>query len=597
MDVGYKRNSGLLDDKYREFFVPTVLTAMATSMSIIVDGILVGNLLGANALAAVNLVMPIIMIYNTVAVFFGMGAAMRISVAKGRREDAYANDVFTVSVVAMLILSLGLMILQLFFLDKISLFLTSEEALLPLVKEYLQVLIYGTPLLVLIPGMVYCLRTDGKARLASILLITANVVNLTLDWVYVGLLGMGISGASLATVSGYLLGSAVLLVYVFAKDRTLNINLKLLAKPGMLSKYAGQVLATGTPSAVSSILMTFKILCINAIVLNVAGSSGMVAFAVCLSCLSLISMFISGAAQTMTPIVGTLYGEKDFVGIQFVVKRAFQILISASIVTFILLQLFPETVLALFGVTKAADQAVGIPAVRLFAVSLIGTSITYLMLYYYMTTGRRKIATAISVVQGFAVVVPVAFLLSKRMGITGVWISFILAEVVTILMIMIYYLYLKKKSAGLYRDVLLLDTDSVSNFRMLDLTIISSVEEAVGVSQKTSEFLSNSGVEAKLCNKVGMAIEEMAVNTALYGYKRGKRNYIDIRIKILAEEIVIILRDDGDFFDPTKYSDSEKEETDYLIGGIELVKTIAQKVEYSRVLGLNNTTITIHSGN
>lgn len=143
MEFGYNRNSSLLDNKYREFFIPTVLTAMATSMSIIVDGIIVGNLLGAHALAAVNLVMPVMIIYNTIAVFFGMGAATAISVAKGRREDAYANDVFTVSMVAMLVLGFVLMVLQVFFLDKISLLLTREAALLPLVKDYLRVLIYG----------------------------------------------------------------------------------------------------------------------------------------------------------------------------------------------------------------------------------------------------------------------------------------------------------------------------------------------------------------------------------------------------------------------------------------------------------------------
>ena len=597
MGFGYHRNSGLLDIKFREFFIPTVLTAMANSMSIIVDGIIVGNFLGANALAAVNLVIPIQMLYTTVAVFLGMGAATVIAVAKGRREEAYANDIFTVSLVAMLVVSVVLMIVQFLFLDKISLLLTSEAVLLPLVKEFYQVLIYGTPVLVLIPGMVYCLRTDGKAKLASVVLLTANGINLLLDLVYIGLFGMGIGGAALATVSGYVIGFAVLLSYVFAKDRTLNINLKLLSKPVRALQYLERIFITGTPSASSNILMTLKMLCINTIVLNVAGSSGLVAFSVCISCLFLISMFISGAALTMAPIIGTLYGEKDFVGIRFVVKRAFQILVLASIVIIALLQFFPEAVLTLFGLTHAADLAVGVLAVRIFSVSLIGSSLTYLMLYYYMTTGRRKIANAISVVQGFAVVVPGALVLSRLMGITGVWISFVLAEAVTIMMIVVYYLYMKKKSAGRYKDILLLDNERVCDFKMLDLTIMSSIEHAVGVSEKTIEFLDKGGIEIKLCNKVGMVIEEMAVNTARYGYNQGKKkNYIDIRIKILEEEIIIVLRDDGEYFDPTKYSDSEKEEKSYLVGGIELVNAIAKKVEYSRVLGLNNTTITIHSG-
>lgn len=596
MELGYNRHSGLLDKKYREFFFPTVLTSMATSLSMVVDGIIVGNLLGASALAAVNLVTPVMMVYTTVAVSLGMGAAAAIAVAKGRRQEAYANDIFTVSLVAMLLLSAVLMVLQILFLDDISHLLTSEPVLLPLVKAYLQVLIFGTPMLVLIPGMVYCLRTDGKVKLASIILITANVVNLILDLVYIGLFDMGIGGSSLATVSGYTIGAGVLLTYVFAKDRTLSLNFKLLAKPLMVLKYTGQVLATGTPGALSTILMTLKILSINTIVLSVAGRSGMVAFSVCISCLALISMFIAGAAQAMMPILGALYGEKDDLGIRFVVRRAFQVLMIASMVVTFILELSPGTVLAVFGVRDAADLAVGIPAVRIFALSLIGTSTSYLMLYYYMTIGRRKIANAISVVQGFAVVVPAAFVLSRLMGAAGVWVAFIFAELVTIGMIALNYLYMKKKSGGKVQNILLLDTRSAGDHKILDLTIRNSIDDVVGVSEKVIAFLSQSGVETKLCNKVGMAIEEMTVNTVKYGYQQGKKNYIDIRVKILEDEIIIVLRDDGSFFDPTRYVSREKEEETYLIGGIELVKAIAEKVEYSRVMTLNNTTITICSG-
>ncbi len=596
MDLGYSRHSGLLDQKYRELLVPTVMTAMATSMSIVIDGIIVGNLLGANALAAVNLVTPVLMLYTTLAVLFGMGAATAIAVAKGRRQDSYANDIFTISVAAMLVTGLILMFLQMLFLDEISRLLTSEAVLLPLVREFLQVFIYGTPVLVLIPGMVYCLRIDGKVKLASYILITANLANLGLDLVYIGLLGMGISGASLATISGYAIGAGLLLVYVFANDRTLIINSQLLSQPLLALKQAWQVMVTGSPGAFSSLLLTLKLLLINTIVLSVAGSSGMVAFSVCISCLSLISMFISGSAQAMTPIAGAMYGEKDYPGIRFVFKRALQVLLVASLAIILFLEISPETVLALFGVRDTADMAVGIPAIRLFAISLPGTSISYIMLYYYMTTEKKTIANAISVVQGFAVVVPAAYILSRLMGAAGVWLAFILAELVTLAMILVYYLYLQKKSGGRYHDLLLLDTESISNCRMLDMTISNSIDEAVGVSEKIIAFLGQSGVEARLCNKVGVAIEEMAVNIAKYGYQAGNKNYIDIRLKILPEEIVIVLRDDGGFFNPTQYLSREKEEEPYKMGGIELVRAIAQKVEYSRVLGFNNTMITIQAG-
>ena len=110
----------------------------------------------------------------------------------------------------------------------------------------------------MIPGLMYSLRTDGKAKLAATVLITANVVNLTLDWVYISLLGMRIGGSSLATVSGYLIGSMVLMGYVSAKDRTLKFNFKLLAMPTRVLNYVGQILVIGSPSAVSGILMTLN---------------------------------------------------------------------------------------------------------------------------------------------------------------------------------------------------------------------------------------------------------------------------------------------------------------------------------------------------
>jgi Na+-driven multidrug efflux pump/anti-sigma regulatory factor (Ser/Thr protein kinase) len=594
MDFGYTRGSGLLDKKYREFFIPTVLTAMALSMSMSVDGIIVGNLLGSSALAAVNLVLPVVLFYNIFAVLLGMGPATVIAIAKGRREHAYADDVFTVSWALLLTVGLAIMALQIAFLEEISRLITTDAVLLPLVRELLQILVYGSPLMILCLGSVFCLRTDGKANLASAVLVTANMINLAMDLVYIGVFGMGVGGAALATVTGYTVGLVTLLFYVFAKDRTLHMKPALLSRPSAALKCAQRIFVSGAPGALTAVLVPARLLCVNTIVLAVAGSSGMVALAVCSGCLSLLIMFTYGAAQTMTPIVGALYGEKDFTGIRFVVKRSFQLLVSAAVIITLLLELLPENILVLFGVKDAADLEVGIPAIRIFALSLIARSLNFLMLYFYMSTEKRKIANAISVVEGFAVVVPAGFVLGHLFGIKGVWFAFVLAEVVTLAMIAVYYLYEKGRSAGRYQDILLLDSSGATDSKTLDLTIRSNIEDAVGLSEKTIRFLGEGGVEAGLCNKMGMVIEEMAVNIATYAHKRGgDRYYIDIRIKLMKEEFIVILRDDGEWFDPTKYLENERKETAYMIGGIELVGALASKVEYSRVLGLNNTAITI----
>jgi putative MATE family efflux protein len=590
MEDQFRRNGKLLDKKYREFFIPTVFMAMANTMSIVVDGIIVGNMQNANALAAVNLTTPIMMIYMTVAVLFGMGASTNISIAKGRRENEHANENFTAAVLIIIVLGLLFTVLQFYFLDGICSLLTQDEVLLPLVKEYVGVLIFGTPALMLIPGLGYCLRADGKAKLASNVLIIANIINLLLDMVYMGIFKMGISGSSLATLSGYYIGLFMLLAYAFSKDRTLKFKMELVISLKTLSKRIGNIISVGMPSAISSVLMTLKILCINTIVIAVAGISGMIAFSVCISCLSIISMFISGASQTMMPIVGMLYGEEDYRGIVFVFKRAFKVLMWANAFILIILELAPQIVLGMFGVTEAQDILMGVQAIRIFAISLVGTSISYLMIYYYMVIQKKKIASLISTVQGFVVVIPMAYLLSKLIGISGVWIAFSVAEIATMALILINF-FMEKKRTNV-KNVLLLNVNS-SEFNVLDFTIRGCIQDAVDISQNIINFLEENNVEHKLCYKVGLAVEEIAVNTIKYGYKKESQSHIDIRIKVSNDEILLVLRDDGEYFNPTQYMDENKDKKAYVLGGIEIVEAFIGDINYAYVLGMNNTTISI----
>lgn len=571
------RNSTLLDSKYWEFFVPTILMAMTLTMSIVVDSIIVGNMLGADALAAVNLVMPLIMAYNTVAVCLGLGAATLISIAKGRRDPDYANSVFTTVLFFLAVIGLLLLACQVTFIDQINQILTREPSLRPLVKSYVHVLMYGTPLIVIVPGLAYCLRVDGQVKLASTVLIVANLVNLALDLVYMGPLHMGIAGSSLATVSGYFIGALCLLPYVFSKTRTLHLVPGALTRMSELLSQLGTIVKTGFPAAMGSILITFKILSINHIVLAVADKSGMVAFSVCISCLSFVSMFISGAAQAMTPIVGVLYGEKDYTGVRFVVRRAFMTLMIASIAATVLLEIFPAQILELFGVRQATDMALGIPAIRIFSLSLIGTSTTFLSMYYYMTIGRTKLSTAIAVVQG-AAVVPIALVLSSVMDIFGVWIAFSLAEIVTIIMIVACYLSLTRKNPCKYTSPLLLDKEQLPKGPRLETT--SYGDNIEGTLHLLGEFMGSLENEYKLPATVQKTIGNTTAISLKHIFDQEYIGCVDIKMDVLEDNIIVTMRDKGK--GPT------------LIDDAEFTKSFGETcdIQHSQAIGFNNYTLT-----
>lgn len=571
------RSSALLDSKYWEFFVPTILMAMTLTMSIVVDSIIVGNMLGADALAAVNLVMPLVMTYNTVAVCLGLGGATLISIAKGRRDPDYANTVFTTVLFFLTLVSVFLLACQVTFIDEINQLLTREPSLRPLVKSYVHVLMYGTPLIVILPGLAYCLRVDAQVKLASTVLIVSNLVNLALDVLYMGPLKMGIAGSSLATVSGYLIGALCLLPYVVGTTRTLRfVPAALTRAPELLCQF-GTIVKTGFPAAMGSILITFKILCINHIVLAVADKPGMVAFSVCLSCLSFVSMFISGAAQAMTPIVGVLYGEKDYLGVRFVVRRAFITLMIASIAATLLLEMAPAQILELFGVRQPADIAEGIPAIRLFSLSLVGTSTTFLLMFYYMTIGRTKLSTAIAMVQGTAVV-PIALALSRVMDISGVWIAFSLAEIVTILMIAVWYVYITKKNPHKYQSPLLLDQEKLPTGNRLETT--GKVEVIEDTLHRIEDFITSLDINPEITRTVMRMIRNTTTTLFAHVSSRDRAGYVDIKLDVLEDKIILTVRDQGK-------ARSMADDAEF----VEMTDETCN-MQHSQAIGFNNYTLT-----
>lgn len=565
------RNSKIIDKKYREFFLPTVLTAISSSLILIVDGIIVSNMLGTNELAAVNCCLPVQQIFTTVATLLGLGSSVAISIARGRRESQKADQLFTVVMLMFVAVSLILLLPQAYAPAFFCRMLTKDEILYPFVYDYYSVFLWSAPFCIFMQIMDRIIRAEGKPRLASGITIMANVINLILDVVFMGPLKMGIKGAALASVIGFGVGSVVFLCNFLFGKKTLHFSCQNLWSRGY------EIIKTGSPAAMGVGLVAVKIFCLNKIVTTTAGNNGMIAFSVCLAALSIISMFISGAAQTMMPILGIYYGEKDFTGVRMVLKRAFRILMICAVVVLIVLETAPGVLLAIYQVTSPEEVAVAIPALRIYATSLIGVSVSFLMIYYYMTIEKQRLANIISVVNGLLVIVPCAYILSKVVGINGVWLAFPITELVTSFII---WLMAKGKISNVYQ----IKEEEPS---ILDTSLSGKEEVGAEASKQVMSFLKKYGIDGNTANKIGIAIEELTENICRYSGQ--KQVHIDLRLREDAERLMLSFCDDGPEFDPTIYQPEEKEK--FAIDNIMMLKAVSKGIEYQRVIGLNKTTV------
>ena len=577
----YERNYNLVRAKFREFFLPTLLMSMAMNLSTFMDTLIVGNTLGPINISAMALIAPIITFINLVYWMIGLGGSLLSAVSKAERNQEKSDMYFTISIVLLILVGLCFSSLGLVFMDQLVAALTSNPQLAVLVERFLGVYFMGSPLLFFLMGIAYFIRADGMPRLSFYALLISNIVNLALDLFYILVLGMDIQGAALATITGYTVGTIFIMQYFFHKERTMHFIS--LAKCKLY--LVGDIVKLGFPPASMQLFLTIKLFFINTLILLYAGKPGLTAFSVFYNSLYIIYMFLIGTSQSMSPIVSIYFQEKDYYGVWYTLNTSLKIVLVTGVVFTALLLAFPSTLLHLFGVSDPVDLVVGVNALRILSLSIMGTAVTFLMMFYTQAIKQGKLSFLISITEGLILPVSLAYLLSGVMGIDGVWVSFLLAEVGTIILIYLSTRLIAQRSRGELSGFFLMG--SYHDAPLLDVTIKNSLEDAVGISQKLIDFAQENGVDPRTAVLIGMAVEEMAVN--IINYNPDKIEYMDILTKIGDEHITIAFKDSGTEFDPSIY----KPEDEGSFESIEVLQKIAQEISYARLIGLNSTVISI----
>lgn len=583
----YVRRYDLLKSKFNEFLLSTLLTAMANNICLFSDALIVSFLIGSFNLAAIQLVVPIITFVNLIYWAVGLGGSVLMASAKAEFDEFKSNSYFTISIVSLVLFGILFSVFGWIFIDPIVEVLCSASMggstqLYPLVKDYLSITLIGIPFMCYTMNMSYFVRADGMPRLALIAIVITNVVNIIMDFVYLKFFNLGIGGAALATVSGDIAASIVISYYFIDKRHTLRLLSISKIKIKQFLSYFKDIIISGFPPASIQLFITLKLLIINYLIGIVIGGAGLVAFSVCDNVSFLIYMFAIGISQTMSPIVSVYYQEEDYNGVKYTIKRAIKFAIVSSGILMTLFIIWPESLLFLFSINNPSYIPIVTNAIRLYSLSFIGLTICFVMTYYAESIKRDSYSFLISIIEGFIVPVGVAVVLINFMGSDGIWIAFLIAEITTIIFMFIYSKYIERKTDGEYTGFFLTKKQDEKN--ILDLSVNSDITEITDLAFKVQDYLQSMNISNLNSTRVSLAIEEMLVNIVNTNNKLGT---IDVLIKIQNEQILISIKDQGVEFNPTIKVEG------YEYDNISLLNDIADKVDYTRVLGLNSTVITI----
>lgn len=206
-----QRHPYLVNQAFREYLIATVLATTATSTGIMVDAVIVGNLIGVDAMAAVNLAAPVLQFFNAATFLLNAGGAILAAHAIGRRDENDARFLFTISIILSVACGLILMLVGLGFSSAIAEMLCPSSALRSLVLTYARIALLNAPVYLLLPGLCFFIRLDGAPKKASVALVIANICNLSLDVVFIKGFGWGTAGSALATTGGFAIGLVIAL--------------------------------------------------------------------------------------------------------------------------------------------------------------------------------------------------------------------------------------------------------------------------------------------------------------------------------------------------------------------------------------------------
>ena len=412
-----------------------ILVALSGCLGNVVDGIIVGNLISEDGVSAINLSKPINQFIFTLHLLINAGAGMLVAYALGKNNIADARRFFTRA----LCLSAGLGVLLaivggLLFPSQTARLLCSNEHILPLAQDYMQVLLIGNPAFILMWGLSTMVGVDGSPKLVSAAVIIDNAVNLSLDIVFIKFFGWGISGSSAATVVGHLVGIAILLSHWCKPE---NRRLRLQFGGGSLLASWKRIISQGAPLALASICLTLLLLSANTIVLSTTGRAGIFVFALCMNLLQVYNLFLSGTCQTLQSLGAIQVGKGDNGGIKAVIDKGLRFITIAMIVTCALVWIYPQGIAHVFGCDEPAMLAESNHALRVFALSFIPFCYIYVLMIIYKLYSYHKMALFISLALSLTVIL-VLWAISQWAP-KAIWYSYLVAYVIEAIVIYILH--------------------------------------------------------------------------------------------------------------------------------------------------------------
>ena len=420
---------GNLKKIFFKYLIPSVGGMLGTSLYVLGDTMIIGRGLGSEGLAALNLSIPIVNVFNGLGLLFGMGGATALSVDKGMGKTEGLNKIFTKSMLLAIIFGIVLTLIRVFYLDEFCRFLGAKGDIFYMSRDYLGVLMSFSIAFLINSSLMIFVRNDGAPKTAMTAMLAGSILNVILDYIFIFKFDMGMWGGALATCMAPLTGILILSTHFIKKNNTIKLS-KIKLKDNNKARVK-RIFKNGLPSFIVECSAGIVIFAFNQSLLSISGEIGVSAYSI-IANLSLIAAAIfTGVGQAIQPIVSVNYGAKKMDRIYETLRLGIITSLGLGIVFYFIGLLFPEALIGIF-VADATDLlSITKVGIRIYFLAFLLMGVNIVMTSYMQSQEQAKVSLTISLLRGLILIVALLAILPKFLGVNGVWWTLPLTELLT----------------------------------------------------------------------------------------------------------------------------------------------------------------------
>lgn len=441
MDI--KLSESFTYKKLLRFTLPSIVMMIFTSIYGVVDGFFVSNFVGKTPFAAVNFIMPFLMILGAIGFMFGTGGSALVSKTMGEGNPEKANRIFSLLVYVSTACAVVIAIVGIALLRPLASLLGAEGEMLENCVRYGRIILIALPAYVLQFEFQSFFVTAEKPQLGLAFTVAAGVTNMVLDALLVAVFPLGLEGAAAATAISQAVGGLAPLIY-FARP---NKSLLRLTKTRLDGKILLKTCTNGSSELMSNISMSLVGMLYNVQLMKYAGEDGVAAYGVLMYVNMIFLAAFIGYSVGTAPVIGYHYGAQNHAELKSLLSKSVRIISVFAVCMFALAEVLARPLASIFVGYDAGLTELTVRAFSIFSFAFLFAGFSIFGSSFFTALNNGLISAAISFLRTLVFQIAAVLILPLILGIDGIWYSIVVAEVVSVIVTAIF-IFTKRKKYG-----------------------------------------------------------------------------------------------------------------------------------------------------